>query len=248
MFSRRKDRPYSFRGGKAVPSLPAVAGGQGGDIFTRRCVLQGGFWWLHLKELLGIPADKRGFGSSPLWSLPPANKAEETYGCTNHTDCLSSPVLFLFEANKYITGPSTLLGKLLCQHSRCLRWLPKEALSMQHSTPKRASDIDQVYVGLPGLQATYYFSCVFCLEVTIQKVQKMRCGWDWLLWGPAPEQHPSGGTGMDALRPAHPQEGSCAPVAQTPPLLCCPWHTAVPTGLADIHHGTQINVGMGTFT
>lgn len=66
MLSRRKDRPYSFRGGKAVPSLPAVAGGQGGDIFTQRCVLQGGFWWLHQKELLVIPADKRGFGSSPI--------------------------------------------------------------------------------------------------------------------------------------------------------------------------------------
>lgn len=39
------------------------------------------------------------------------HKAEETCGSTNHTDCLSSPVLLLFEANKYITGPSTLMEK-----------------------------------------------------------------------------------------------------------------------------------------
>lgn len=68
------------------------------------------------------------------------HKAEKTYGSADHTDCLSQPVLFLFETNKYIPGLPTHLEEVCCQHPWCLRKLPKEALSMQLGVPERVSD------------------------------------------------------------------------------------------------------------
>lgn len=106
------------------------------------------------------------------------HKAEKTSASTDHTDCLSQPALFLFETNKYIPGLSILLEKVFGPHPWCLQKFPKEALSRQLSAPERVSDRWVRYKwDVPNLQATYYFLCVFCLEVTVRKNEDKNKMW-----------------------------------------------------------------------